>query len=114
MSADERRKLHALCTAHLDDFTQDSQAIATTFRPILTGLGGSAGASESRPEAATWQAASEELLTAARRVETLSAVVLGVSAPKGTYEAAPSELLAALAQLSSRVEQCRKLLAEPN
>jgi hypothetical protein len=53
-------------------------------------------------------------LTAARRVETLSAVVLGISAPKGTYEAAPSQLLAALAQLSSRVEQCRKLLAEPN
>ena len=71
-------------------------------------------ASETRPDAVTWQAASDELLTAARRVETLSAVVLGVSTPKGTYEAVPSQLLAALAHLSSRVEQCRKLLAEPN
>jgi hypothetical protein len=114
LSADERRSLHALGTAHLDAFTRNSQAVATTFRPILTGLGGSAGASETRPDPATWQAASEELLTAARRVETLSAVVLGVSTPKGTYEAAPSQLLAALAQLSSRAEQCRKLLAEPN
>ena len=114
MSAGERRSLHALGTAHLEAFTRDSQAIATTFRPILTGIGGSAGASETHPDPATWQAASEELLTAARRVEILSAVVLGVSTPKGTYEAAPSQLLAALAQLSSRVEQCRKLLAEPN
>jgi len=114
MSADERRSLHALGTVHLDAFTRDSQAIVTTFRPILTGLGGSAATPETRPDPASWQAASEELLTAARRVETLSAVVLGISAPKGTYEAAPSQLLAALAQLSSRVEQCRKLLAEPN
>jgi len=114
MTAEERRSLHVLGAAHLDAFARDSQAIATTFRPILTGLGGSAGASEIRPDPATWQAASEELLTAARRVETLSAVVLGVSTPKGTYETAPSQLLTALAQLSSRVEQCRKLLAEPN
>jgi hypothetical protein len=114
MTAEERRSLRTLGAAHLDAFARDSQAIATTFRPILTGLGGSVGASETRPDPATWQAASEELLTAARRVETLSAVILGVSAPKGTYETAPSQLLAALAQLSSRVEQCRKLLAEPN
>ena len=113
MTAEERRSLRALGAAHLDAFARDSQAIATTFRPILTGLGGSASASETRPDPATWQAASEELLTAARRVETLSAVVLGVST-KSTYEAAPSQLLAALAQLSSRVEQCRKLLAEAN
>ena len=45
---------------------------------------------------------------------TLTAAVLGVSAPAGSYEAAPSQLLTALAQLSSRVEQCRKLLSEPN
>ena len=82
---------------------------------MLTGLGGVAAPPEARPDAATWQAASEDLLTAARRVETLTAaVVLGVSAPTGSYEAAPSQLLTALAQLSSRVEQCRKLLSEPN
>jgi hypothetical protein len=114
MTAEDRRSLHNLGRAHLDAFTKDSQAISTTLRPVLTGLGGSAAALESHAPAANWQAASEDLLTAARRVETLSAVVLGVTAPSGTYAAAPSQLLTALAQLSSRAEQCRKLLSEPN
>ena len=114
MSTVDRRSLRALGRAHLDAFSKDSQAIATTLGPVLTGLGGVAAPPDLRPDAATWQAASEDLLTAARRVETLTAAVLGVSAPGGSYEAAPSQLLTALAQLSSRVEQCRKLLSEPN
>ncbi len=112
MSAEERRSLHALGRAHLDAFNKDSQAIATMFRPVLTGLGGVGSPVEARADAATWQAAIEDLLTAARRVETLTAVVLGVSAPTGSYEGSPSQLLNALGQLSGRVEQCRKLLAE--
>jgi hypothetical protein len=114
MSADERRSLHSMGIAHLDAFSKDSQAIATTLRPVLTGLGGAASAAEARSEATSWQSASEGLLTAARRVETLTAVVLGVSAPAGAYEAAPSQLLTALAELSSRVDECRKLLSERN
>jgi hypothetical protein len=114
MSADDRRSLHALGRAHLDAFAKDSQAIGNTLRPVLTGLGGSASALDSHTTAANWQAVSEELLTAARRVETLTAVVLGVSASPAGYDAVPSQLLTALAQLSSRVEQCRKLLAESN
>ena len=114
MTAEDRRSLHGLGRAHLDVFAKDSQAIATTLRPVLTGLGGSAAPLETHADAVTWQAASEDLLTAARRVETLTAVVLGVSAPSGTYESAPSQLLTALAQLSRSVEQCRKLLSQPN
>jgi len=112
MNDADRRSLHALGRAHLDAFARDAQAVSTTFRPVLTGLGGAAGPLDPRSDTpSNWQAASESLLTAARRVETLSAVVLGVSAPAAGYEAAPSQLLTALAQLSSRVEECRKLLA---
>jgi hypothetical protein len=118
MTADDRRNLRALGRSHLDAFSKDSQSISTTLRPVLTGLGGGAFPLEVRTEANTWQAASDELLTAARRVETLTAVVLGVSpgvtAAAGTYDAAPSQLLTALSQLSRSVEQCRKLLSEPN
>jgi hypothetical protein len=114
MTAEDRRSLHGLGRAHLDVFAKDSQAIATTLRPVLTGLGGSTAPLETHADAVTWQAASEDLLTAARRVETLTAVVFGVSAPNGPYESAPSQLLTALAQLSRSVEQCRKLLSDPN
>lgn len=115
MSADDRRSLHVLGRAHLDAFAKDAQAISTTLRPVLTGLGGAATPIEARPDAAaTWQAASENLLTAARRVESLTAVVLGISAPNSTSETAPSQLLTALAQLSSRVDECRVLLAASN
>ena len=114
MSAEDRRNLHALGREHLEAFSRDSQAIAATLRPVLTGLGGVAAPPEMHEDAPGWQAASEDLLTAARRVETLTATVFGVSAATGPYEAAPSQLLTALDQLSRRVDQCRKLLAESN
>ena len=112
MSAEDRRNLRTMGRSHLDALNKDAQAIAVTFRPILIGIGGTAAAPEAHPAAASWQAASEELLTAARRVETLTAVVLGVTASNTAYDAAPSQLLTAMQQLQQRVEQCRKLLAD--
>jgi len=114
MSVEERRKLRQLGRAHLDVFAHDSQAIAYTLRPVLLSLTGSSAQIEIHEQPVNWQAASEDLLTAARRVETLTAVVFGVAASTVTYEAAPSQLAIALAKLSSRLEQCRKLLSEPN
>jgi hypothetical protein len=43
-------------------------------------------------------------------VETLLAVVLGV-APAGSTADAPAQLLAALTQLTSDIEQCQRLLS---
>ena len=67
---------------------------------------------EARPEPTTWQSASEDLLTSARRAETLLAVVLGVAPPESDSANAPAQLLVALAQLSSRTEECQRLLAD--
>ena len=113
LGADDRRTLHALGRSHLDSFSKDFEAIGNTLRPVLKGMG-SAAATQEAPDAATWQAASEDLLASARRVETLTAAVLGVSASTATYDTAPSQLQAALAQLTQSVQQCRKLLADSN
>jgi hypothetical protein len=43
-------------------------------------------------------------------VETLLAVVLGV-APAGSTTDAPAQLLTALGQLTTDIEQCRRLLS---
>jgi hypothetical protein len=50
------------------------------------------------------------MLASARKVETLLAVVLGVT-PETFNGDAPSQLLTALGQLTSDIEQCQRLLS---
>ena len=79
MTAEDRRTLRKLAREHLAAFTKDAQRVANTVNPVLTGMGAGTAQIEARPESATWQSASEDLLTSARRAETLLAVVLGVA-----------------------------------
>jgi len=74
-------------------------------------MGAGVAEHETRPDPAAWQSASEDLLASARRAETLLAVVLGVAPAELSSGNAPAELLIALAQISSRTEQCQRLLA---
>jgi hypothetical protein len=112
MSAADRRTLRKLGSEHLAAFSKDAQRVANTVKPVLSGMGPGAAQIEVRPESATWQSASEDLLTSARRAETLLAVVLGVAPAENDSGNAPAQLLAALAQLSSRTEECQRLLAD--
>jgi hypothetical protein len=64
-----------------------------------------------RSEPAAWQPATEELVGAARRVETLLAVLLGMAPPENPADDTPSQLLAALAQLRASQEHCQRLLS---
>ena len=89
---------------------QDLAKIQTTITPVLQGLGATAGRPEARTAAAAWQPASEQMLASARHVETLLAVVLGV-APAGSTTDAPGQLLTALRQLTTDIEQCQRLLS---
>jgi hypothetical protein len=111
MSDEDRRTLRKLGREHLAAFVKDAQRVANTVKPVLAGLGPGAQI-EARPQATTWQAASEDLLASARRTETLLAVVLGVASPESDSANAPAQLLIALAQLSGRTEECQRLLAD--
>jgi hypothetical protein len=111
MTAEDRRTLRNLGREHLSAFAKDAQRVAGTVNPVLTGMGAGVAQHETRPEPADWQSASEDLLVSARRAETLLAVVLGVAPAELSSGNAPAELLIALAQISSRTEQCQRLLA---
>ncbi len=112
MTDEDRRTLRKLGREHLAAFAKDAQRVANTVNPILTGIGAGVAQPEPRPDPAAWQSASEDLLASARRAETLLAIVLGVAPAETASGNAPAQLFTALEQLSSRAEQCRRLLAD--
>jgi hypothetical protein len=112
MNAEDRRTLRQLGREHLAGFTKDAQRVANTVNPVLKGIGPGMAQLEARSEPTDWQAASEDLLATARRAETLLAVVLGVAPAENASGNVPAQLIIALAQLSSRAEQCQRLLAD--
>jgi hypothetical protein len=112
MTAEDRRTLRKLGREHLAVFAKDAQRVTNTVKPVLTGMGPGTAQIEARSESSNWQSASEDLLASARRAETLLAVVLGVASPESDSANAPAQLLVALAQLSSRIEECQRLLAD--
>src|SRR5471032_575968 len=87
MNASDRRALRSLGREHLAAFERESARIEATLRTILGGSDQSHDPGQDRTglrrEGVTypteWQAAAEELLSTARRVEALLAVVLGVA-----------------------------------
>jgi hypothetical protein len=110
MTPEDRLTLRKLGREHLASFTQDAQRVANTVKPVMAGMGAGVAQIEVRQVPVDWQSASEDLLAAARRAETLLAVVLGVAPPDSASGNAPAQLLIALAQLSRGAEECRRLL----
>jgi hypothetical protein len=111
MTAEDRRTLRSVGREHLAAFAKDAGRVANTVKPVLTGMGPSMAQIEARQVPTDWQSASEDLLAAARRAETLLAVVLGVAPAELSSGNAPAELLIALAQISRNTEECQRLLA---
>ena len=111
LSIEDRHTLRNLWRDHLVAFARESGQIEATLTPLLRSLGGTVAPLDVRSEPAAWQAASEELLSAARRVETVLAVLLGMAAPENPAADTPSQLLAALAQLRASQEHCQRLLS---
>jgi hypothetical protein len=110
LSAEGRRTLRDLGREHVAALARQSGEMDAALSRMLTSLGGTA-APEIRLESAAWQPASEELLSAARRVETVLAVLLGMAAPQSPADRTPSQLLSALAQLKVSQEHCLRLLS---
>jgi anti-sigma factor RsiW len=111
LSAEGRRELLDLGREHVAALARQSGEMDAALSRVLAALGGTAAPGEVRLESSAWQPASEELLNAARRVETVLAVLLGMAAPDNQAVGAPSQLLAALARLRASQEHCRRLLS---
>jgi hypothetical protein len=116
MRAGDRRTLHALAREYLTAFDEERTRIDATLRPILTALPAAPAVGASGPDgslraaAVAWQPAAEELLSTARRVETLLAVVLGVAPGDRTTDNAAQQLMAGMSQLTTSIEHCQRLL----
>ena len=106
MSAEDRRTLRALGREYLAGLQTDLGRIQTTLTPVLSG---NAPTAEIR-SAAVWQPESDQVLASAHRVETLLAKVLGITSAAGPGDA-PTQLLAALSQLTADLAHCQRLLS---
>jgi hypothetical protein len=95
-----RDHLVALATS-LDDFDRG-------LVPVLTGLG--ATSSHTFAAVDTWQGAAEQVFQAARRIEMLSSVLLGVTPGGSVHADLPSELLGAVNELRADLDQNQRLL----
>jgi anti-sigma factor RsiW len=114
MSAADQRALRRMGREHLASFAADTAKIEKTLAPILTGLGAARVKVEPHTTAG-WQPAAEELLTAARRVESLLAVALGAVPGDRSQDKdgdhVPAQLMSGLAQLTACIEQCQRHLS---
>jgi hypothetical protein len=111
LSAGDRRVLRDLGREHVAALAWQSGEMDAALNRVLAALGGTAPAGTVRLESAAWQPASEELLSAARRVEAVLAVLLGMAPVDNPADHTPSQLLAALAQLRASQEHCQRLLS---
>ena len=111
LSAGDRRVLRDLGREHVAALAWQSGEMDAALNRVLAALGGTAPAGTVRLESAAWQPASEELLSAARRVEAVLAVLLGMAPADNPADHTPSQLLAALAQLRASQEHCQRLLS---
>jgi hypothetical protein len=112
MSADDRRTLRKLAREHLTAFMKETQRVSSTVVPVLKGMGNSMAQIDVHGQPVSWQAASEDLLNAASRTETLLAVTLGMAPAENPAANTPGQLLIGLAQISNQADACQRLLAD--
>ena len=111
MNAADRRALRTMGTEHLAALAAETRKIQITIAPILTDLGAPARPAEMHA-VNDWQPAAEDLLAAARRVESLLAITLGaIPGDQSSGEQTPAQLMSGLSQLTASVEQCQRLLS---
>jgi anti-sigma factor RsiW len=108
LNAQDRATLRGLARDHLVALATPLDDFERVLVPVLTGL----GATSSHTVAAvdTWQGAAEHVFQAARRIEMLSSVLLGVTPGGSVHADLPSELLGAVNELRADLDQSQRLL----
>jgi len=109
MNDRDRATLRGLARDHLAALAAPLADFDRALVPVLTGLGAE---SSSRAAAAAdaWQGAAEQVFQAARRIEVLSSLLLGVTPGENAHADLPSELLGAVNDLRADLDQNQRLL----
>jgi hypothetical protein len=103
MTAADRQVLRGLWRDHAAALQHEAARMERLLQPVLAPLG--AGIIPATPpSAASWQAGTGELFTIARRLETLTAVMLGVAPGQTAGGDIPAQVLSTLAQLRASAE----------
>jgi hypothetical protein len=106
------RLLKNLGREHVAALAREVTAIDRTASPVLASMGAAAPPRPSGNDAATWQAAAENLFRSASQVETLLAALLGATTPDRPANNLPAQLASSVAQLQADVQQCERLLTQ--
>jgi hypothetical protein len=73
-------------------------------------LGGTAALVHAAPHAA-WQSAVEDLFHSSTRVDKSVSIMLGMTPSDGSTASLPTDLLSALKDLQSNLDDCQRLIA---
>ncbi len=112
LSPADRQVLQNLNREHTTAIKRQAAQIERLLQPVLMPLGGSpAGGTSSGIRSISWQPATEELFQNARNVETLLAVMLGVT-PGNSNSQLPSEVLVSVAQLRASSDAYEQLAVQ--
>jgi hypothetical protein len=110
MSAADREILTGMAREHLAAMAGNVDSIQRTLAPVLVSLGGLTAQGRPVTSRSTWQEATENLFRSARRVELLLASALGVTQDGTASDRLPSDLMTALSELRTNLEQSDRLL----
>jgi hypothetical protein len=97
--------LHDLSRKHAAELARKIASMEKILVPTLSSLGGTAVGAHPASHAA-WQPATEDVLSTWNRVDKLISQMLGMT----SGNASPSDLMSALRDLRSNVEDCQKAL----
>lgn len=108
----DRQVLQNLNREHTAAIKRQAAQIERLLKPVLVPLGGSpADGTSSGIRSVSWQLATEELFQNARNVETLLAVMLGVT-PGNSNAQLPSEVLVSVAKLLASSDAYEQLAVQ--
>jgi anti-sigma factor RsiW len=108
LNEQDRATLRGLARDHLVALAASMADFDRVLVPVLTSLG--AASSRTAAAADAWQGAAEQVFQAARRIEVLSSLLLGVTPGESGHTDLPSELLGAVNELRADLDQNQRLL----
>ena len=113
LNTKDRQLLFSLYHDHSVILARQESQIEEVLNPVLTSLGAAAPGTRSQELAtATWQASTEELFQAARRMDRQVAQLLDAAPADDRSEQLPSELKSSLMDLRSKLAVCERLTAQ--
>ena len=111
LNAKDRELLTALSRKHAAVLSQEVSTLENLLLPTLSSLGGTAASVHAAPHDA-WQLAVEDLFRSSTRVDKLVSVMLGMTPSDGSTASLPTDLLSALTDLQSNLDDCQRLIAK--